>query len=117
MVILFSIKQSLLNPIAVITANVQDIAEGDGDLTKRLAVRKMDEMGVLATGFNSFLDKLQVMIKDISKNSSVISGSSTALLELAGQLSGGAQQMTESSTLVSSSAGRSSVTGCWTCRR
>lgn len=47
---------------------LQDIATGDGDLTRRLGYAKRDELGELASWFNRFLDKLQPTIARIKQS-------------------------------------------------
>ncbi len=64
----------------------QDIAEGEGDLTKRIEVRSKDEMGELAGWFNTFLQKLQGMIQKIAANSVHVDRSSSELAEIANMM-------------------------------
>ncbi|WP_407047271.1 HAMP domain-containing protein [Pseudomonas protegens] len=40
---------------------LDDIAQGEGDLTRRLTSDRADELGSIAKGFNTFLAKLQAM--------------------------------------------------------
>ncbi|EPJ47943.1 MAG: hypothetical protein OFPII_09110 [Osedax symbiont Rs1] len=44
---------------------IQNIAEGDGDLTARLEDQAKDEIGEIAQSFDKFVDKLQRLITDI----------------------------------------------------
>lgn len=39
---------------------MEDIAAGEGDLTKRLTVKSKDEFGVLALAFNRFVERVHV---------------------------------------------------------
>ncbi|EGU60921.1 methyl-accepting chemotaxis protein [Vibrio nigripulchritudo ATCC 27043] len=55
----------LVKPIREVVTRLDDIASGEGDLTQRLEVQTQDEIGQLASGFNKFLDKLQVTIKEV----------------------------------------------------
>ena len=87
---LFFSSRSVTVPINRTVVMIKDIAEGDGDLTKRLEIIKKDEIGELAGWFNTFLEKLQVMIKKIAENASMIDRSSGAFTEVAAQLSAGA---------------------------
>ncbi|MGC9423842.1 methyl-accepting chemotaxis protein [Vibrio sp.] len=54
-----------LNALSQIATALGDIAEGDGDLTRRLPVKSQDEVGLLADKFNKFVDRLHVMVKNI----------------------------------------------------
>ena len=42
---------------------MHEIAEGDGDLTKRIPHLKNDEIGLLVNEFNTFVDKIQDLVK------------------------------------------------------
>ncbi|MDW6004151.1 methyl-accepting chemotaxis protein [Vibrio mangrovi] len=55
-----------LSAIGAIGSALAEIAEGDGDLTKRLEVNSQDELGMLADRFNKFVDRLHVMVKKVS---------------------------------------------------
>ena len=45
---------------------VKDLAEGDGDLTKRLEIVSHDELGELAKWFNTFLDQIHHIISQVA---------------------------------------------------
>ncbi|MGV8783440.1 HAMP domain-containing protein, partial [Pseudomonas aeruginosa] len=44
----------------------QDIAQGEGDLTKRLAVTSRDEFGVLGDAFNQFVERIHRSIREVA---------------------------------------------------
>ena len=52
-------------PINNVANGLRDIAQGDGDLTKRLAVDGRDEVSELAQWFNQFLDSIHQLVVDI----------------------------------------------------
>lgn len=81
---LVSVK--VTKPIKDIVAGLKDIAEGEGDLTKRLTILSKDELGELATWFNVFLDNLQVLIKDAFSNAQGVDSTSNTLLTVATKL-------------------------------
>ena len=58
------IHRVMSNVHGVITS-LRSIASGDGDLTRRVNVETHDEIGVMIKLFNSFLDKLQVTMRQI----------------------------------------------------
>ena len=59
--IISGIKSSL----ASVVNSLQDIAEGEGDLTVRLTSKSTDEIGELVNRFNVFIAKLQTTIKQV----------------------------------------------------
>ena len=48
---------------------IKDVAEGERDLTKRIAITCNDEVAQLATWFNRFIDKVQEILSQVSSNS------------------------------------------------
>ncbi|WP_044874311.1 methyl-accepting chemotaxis protein [Pseudomonas sp. LFM046] len=57
--------RGVTRPLLRLTAMLEDIAQGEGDLTRRLAHLRRDELGRLALAFNRFLDKLQPVIAKV----------------------------------------------------
>ena len=62
--------------------SLKAIANGDGDLTRRVNVETTDEIGVMIKLFNSFLDKLQGTIRQIVDAASPLGGMSKELYRL-----------------------------------
>ncbi|MBP7933729.1 MAG: Cache 3/Cache 2 fusion domain-containing protein [Phycisphaerae bacterium] len=94
----------IANPMRRLALALQDIAQGEGDLTRRLEVKTKDEIGDVAHWFNVFLDKLQGIIKKISENAHTLAGASTELSSTATQLAGGAEETTAQSATVAAAA-------------
>lgn len=59
--------RSITRPINRVSLMLQEIANGNGDLTKRISHQQNDEIGALVQGFNQFLDKLQPIIAAVTK--------------------------------------------------
>jgi methyl-accepting chemotaxis protein len=85
LVYLFS--RSITIPLRNAVVGLQDIAQGEGDLTMRLKVSSRDEIGELAHWFNVFIEKLQAIIGQISENTRLIDSSSQELTSVAVSLS------------------------------
>ena len=65
------VKRSITRPVDDLVEVAKDIAQGDGDLTKRLSVSATGELGQLSGWFNSFLQRLSdliIEIKDFASN-------------------------------------------------
>ena len=56
---------AFLRPLQQIKANLDDIAAGEGDLTRRLPVTSNDELGQLAGSFNRFVEKVHGLVRQI----------------------------------------------------
>jgi methyl-accepting chemotaxis protein len=91
--IVFSLRFIVANPINNTVKMVKDIAEGEGDLTKRLELRSKDEIGELGKWFNVFIEKLQGIISNIAGNSENLNSSSGDLLNISKEMSEGAEKM------------------------
>ncbi|MCE7641674.1 methyl-accepting chemotaxis protein [Vibrio fluvialis] len=76
-----------LNELSNIAAALGDIAEGDGDLTRRLTVKSDDEVGMLADKFNKFVDRLHVMVKNVREVSVALNEGANHAARAAGQRS------------------------------
>lgn len=59
------IARAIRSSLKDIIDSLQDIAKGDGDLTVRLHTDSKDEIGDLVFWFNSFIEKLQSVIKNV----------------------------------------------------
>lgn len=60
-----SISHAILFNILSVKSSLTEISSGEGDLTKRVSVTGHDEIGELVALFNTFLDKLQSIIKSV----------------------------------------------------
>lgn len=73
-VVILIAAQRMVNPIHNMVQNLEDIAKGEGDLTKRLNVHGSDEIAMLGRAFNQFVDKLQGIIKDVARATIEVKG-------------------------------------------
>ncbi|MFS8172824.1 methyl-accepting chemotaxis protein [Vreelandella titanicae] len=63
--IAYGLVRRTLGPIKRTTAAMHDIAQGRGDLTRRLAVESGDEIGELSVQFNAFVARMQNTLRDV----------------------------------------------------
>lgn len=107
-VISYFIIRSIVNPmqasISMIKDIVQDIAQGKGDLSKRLPAGSKDEMGELSHWFNVFLERLQEIIAQVAGSSQSLAESSRGLSATSEVLTKGAAETTMQSATVASAA-------------
>jgi methyl-accepting chemotaxis protein len=91
------ISRGVTNPINNIVGMLKDVAEGDGDLTKRIAVSTKDETKDLAAWFNKFIGNVEndmIQIRDVVEQ---IAAASEEISTNAQNVSQGAQN--QSSTI------------------
>lgn len=80
----------MVKPLNRAIVSLKDIAQGEGDLTMRLDAKSKDEIGELGFWFNTFVEKLQGIIRRIAENSNNVNSSANTLSAVAKQLSDGA---------------------------
>ena len=96
------ISRKITVPIKHAGEMLKDIAQGEGDLTKRLKVETKDEVGEMAGWFNKFIDAIQKIIKDVAKNANHVKEASGELSEISKQMTSGAEQTSEKANVVAS---------------
>lgn len=94
----------IVKPIRNTVDMLQDIAEGEGDLTKRLDIKAKDEIGELAHWFNLFMESLQQLIRQIVSDAGSLNTSSGDLSAIAVKMTDGAESMSTRSKAVTSGA-------------
>ncbi len=96
LLVIWFVGHGIARPLKEMAAMLDDIAKGDGDLTVRLQVDRADELGQIAGGFNTFLNKLQNMIRDVVGSVQKVSDSSEHTADIAIRTNQGVQrQMAE----------------------
>lgn len=98
------VSNSVTKPIARVVDMLRDIAQGEGDLTKRIEITGKDEIGELASWFNLFIDKLHSIISQVTNNTIQVASA-------AGQLSSTSEQMAAGFEEVAAQAGTVATAG------
>ncbi len=123
----FTLVRTISGSLQRLTRMIQDIAEGEGDVTKRLEAAGgigNDELGEVSRLFNIFMDKLQEILRGVSAHTYKLTTASRQLLdaseqitinsgETAGQsksVSRATQQVTQNLQSVSTGAGEMTLT-------
>ncbi|MEO1821046.1 methyl-accepting chemotaxis protein [Pseudomonas sp.] len=58
----------ITTPLRELLQRIRDIADGEGDLTQRVAVHSNDELGELSRAVNAFLEQLQTLIRQVAES-------------------------------------------------
>ena len=104
------ISRKITRPIVAASDMLKDIAEGEGDLTKRLAIQSRDEVGEMAKWFNMFVDNIQTIIRSVGENACLLRDSSCGLKAIAEQMSANASQTSAKTTTVAAATEEMSTT-------
>jgi methyl-accepting chemotaxis protein len=83
LLVIWLVGHGIARPLKQMVAMLDDIAQGEGDLTRRLSSDRADELGSIAKGFNTFLAKLQVMITQVVTSVQSVSDSSEHTADIA----------------------------------
>lgn len=59
------LNRLVTRPIHVLAEALDDIAQGDGDLTHRIPIRRHDEIGRLGESFNTFIAKIRDLVQEV----------------------------------------------------
>ncbi|RLT97379.1 MAG: methyl-accepting chemotaxis protein [Ketobacter sp.] len=97
------ITASVTSNIARVVRSLKDIASGEGDLTKRIKQSSEDEMGELVFWFNSFIEKLQSIIKEVVDSIGPLTSTSRELGSLAHESENVSNEQLESTVSVNRS--------------
>ena len=93
-----------VKPLLNVAQMVRDIAEGEGDLTRRLDVTSNDEIGRLASWFNTFVGGLQSMVTAMKQTSSAVAETAQGLSAASNEVAGASQQIAQSTAEVAQGA-------------
>jgi methyl-accepting chemotaxis protein len=97
------LRMTFGRPMTAMINRIRDIAEGEGDLTKRLDASNTDELGTMATWFNKFVGKLEGILGEIRKGASEIDAGSSQVSSTSQSVASGASQQAASLEEISAS--------------
>jgi methyl-accepting chemotaxis protein len=92
-----SVSRALKNMIGM----VKDLAEGEGDLTKRLEIVSRDELGELAKWFNTFLDEIHHIISQVAGTAEQVASASEVLNTTSQQITANSEETSAQADVVS----------------
>jgi methyl-accepting chemotaxis protein len=111
LLIVVVVLSRLLSPLGTLYQRVADIADGEGDLTKRIEVgNRRDEIGMLADKLNRFIENMRVIIVQISGASRSLSAESARLNATAGSMSVGAEEVAAQTVTVATASEQMAAT-------
>jgi methyl-accepting chemotaxis protein len=87
-------SRSISKPILNVADTLKDISEGEGDLTKRIAVKSDDEIGDLSNYFNRTMEKIKNLVSSIKYKINGLNHTSFELSVNMGKTSTAVQQIT-----------------------
>ena len=94
---------SITVPIKLMAAHMAEMAEGRGDLTKRIQIDSHDEVGDMALSINTFLQRLEQIISEVRSGAMAVTSAANQLSSSASTLSQGTSEQAASVEQMSSS--------------
>jgi len=85
--------RQVLRPIHAMVAMLQDVAEGEGDLTKRLDNSRNDEIAAASAWFNKFIEKIQQIVGQVATTSTQLASAATQLHANSEQIATGTEEV------------------------
>ncbi|HEB58807.1 MAG TPA: methyl-accepting chemotaxis protein [Gammaproteobacteria bacterium] len=86
------ISTLVVSPLRNAVAAMEDIAQGEGDLTHRLDVKGKDEIAQLARAFNLFADKIRDTIAQVTGATSQLAAAAEEMSHISTETSNGVQR-------------------------
>ncbi|MBF8745077.1 methyl-accepting chemotaxis protein [Pseudomonas monteilii] len=91
----------IVRPINSVTNGLEDIAQGEGDLTRNLEIRGRDETAQLASWFNQFLGSIRTLIQHIGAAAGKILSTSNSSTRVSSDMAEAAGRQREAVDMVS----------------
>jgi methyl-accepting chemotaxis protein len=104
------ISRNITRPINNMVERLKDIAQGEGDLTRRVDENSHDELGELGKWFNTFVDKIHDVISQVVKTTIDVAGSANEIAQSSDEMANGMKQQTGQSLEVASAVEEMSST-------
>jgi methyl-accepting chemotaxis protein len=92
----FAVSRGITRPVKAMADHLGEMAEGSGDLTKRIEVISHDEVGQMANSFNAFVTKLEEIISEVRTSSDGIASAAGQVASSAASLSQGTSEQAAS---------------------
>lgn len=104
------VARTVTGPIRAVVDTIRDIAQGEGDLTRRLPILGKNEIGELSEWFNTFIGKLHGIICQVSGSSLQLASSSLQLQMTTKQMTESIAQLSSQSTSLATAGEEMSAT-------
>jgi methyl-accepting chemotaxis protein len=102
--IAYRTARSITKPLEDTVGVLRNIAEGEGDLTRRVNQSTGDELGEMGKWFNTFIVKLEGLVGRVAKSTQGVAGSSENLFSVSHQMGLGAEDMSVQANVVAAAA-------------
>jgi methyl-accepting chemotaxis protein len=98
---LWVVQSKVVAPLHLLALRLQDIAEGEGDLTQRIEVKGKDEIDEVGNWFNVFIGRIEKIVRQVAEHASTLGGAATELAATAQETASQAAQQQEQAARIS----------------
>ncbi|MCR4510250.1 methyl-accepting chemotaxis protein [Pseudomonas sp. 32.2.56] len=98
----YGVGHALVRGLKQINLMLRDMAEGEGDLTKRLPIRGQDDLGQLASSFNTFVEKIRQTVTEVAQATHTLERAGENLQQSAQRAHQDVEQQRDESTQIAS---------------
>ncbi|HEV2112892.1 MAG TPA: methyl-accepting chemotaxis protein [Terriglobales bacterium] len=92
----FVVSRGITRPVKAMAGHLHEMAQGGGDLTKRIDINSHDEVGNMAGSFNAFVQRLEEIISEVRTSSDGIASAASQVASSASSLSQGTSEQAAS---------------------
>jgi methyl-accepting chemotaxis protein len=81
-IVIMVVIRPVFEPLTSMLVAMRDISQGEGDLTRRINVERVDEIGQLATEFNVFVEKVHALVKQTKAITAEVTTTTKEVMDL-----------------------------------
>lgn len=106
----WNIYRSIFQKLDLLTERIRDVAQGEGDLTKRIPIDSQDEIAVVAQWFNTFMDTLHDIILKVSEDTTKVTSDASEISTAIGRTAEEAREQSKQVSQVAAAMHQMSAT-------
>jgi methyl-accepting chemotaxis protein len=99
------IQTKVVQPLASLALRLQDIAEGEGDLTRRIEINGNNEIDEVGIWFNVFIARVEDIVRRVAEHAGTLGNAATELAATAQDTAGQAQKQFEQAERITATMG------------
>lgn len=103
------IESKVVQPLASLALRLHDIAEGEGDLTRRIEVRGNNEIDEVGIWFNVFIERVEDIVRQVTEHAMTLGQAATELAATARETALQAVQQQEQAGRITATIGEMSA--------
>jgi len=97
----WTIQYQLVLPLQELAGRLKDIAEGEGDLTRRIDVNGQNELDEVGRYFNVFIGRIEEIIRQVARNAAILGESAADLARSSRETAAQSVQQQEQASRIS----------------